>query len=114
MQRLSLQKPDKTTDTVKATTDKNGVATIDLVRPTPDEATVTATAKSTAGKDVTSPSPAHIVWYSTDPDQLTLDIGHGVRVPVTTVVKVTATYTGALLEPERPKHSRKFAARQWQ
>jgi hypothetical protein len=89
---VSLQKPDKTTGTQKATTEKDGVATIELVRPTPYEATVTATTKSTSGKDVTSPS--QIVWYSTDPDQLTLDIDHGVRVPVKTVVKVTATYTG--------------------
>jgi hypothetical protein len=65
------------------------------MRPTPDEATVTAATRSTSGKDVTSPTPAQIVWFSTEPEQLTLDLDHGVRVPVTTVVGVTATYTGA-------------------
>ncbi|WIA17591.1 hypothetical protein OEZ85_014414 [Tetradesmus obliquus] len=90
---FTVEKSDKTFETLKATTDKDGIASISLVRPTPDEATVTAATKSSSGKDVTSPTPAQIVWFSTAPDQLTLDLDHGTRVVVKTVVTVTATYT---------------------
>uniref|UniRef100_A0A383WCX9 Big-1 domain-containing protein n=2 Tax=Tetradesmus obliquus TaxID=3088 RepID=A0A383WCX9_TETOB len=90
---FTVEKSDKTFETLKATTDKDGIASISLVRPTPDEATVTAATKSSSGKDVTSPTPANIVWFSTAPDQLTLDLDHGTRVVVKTVVTVTATYT---------------------
>ncbi|WIA39724.1 hypothetical protein OEZ86_005786 [Tetradesmus obliquus] len=92
---FSIELSNKTIDTQRATTDSNGVATISLVRPTPDEATVTAVAGSTAGRNVTSTTPAQIVWFSTEPDQLVLDIDHGVRVLTNTKVPITATYTEA-------------------
>lgn len=104
---FDIKYSDGTKDTRTANTNARGVATIPLVRNVVSVAEVVASTKSSAGKTVSSVSvgagassnagKSVIQWYDdgTAKPMLQLTLKPSARVPVSTTVTVTASYTEA-------------------
>jgi hypothetical protein len=54
--------PDGTKVIAQCTTQADGTCSVNFVRPTPDELSVTAAATGSAGSPVTSPTPLKLEW----------------------------------------------------